>query len=64
MDEEMNDRIKAEMDQAQACARDSAPVIATMYVAFRREGLSFIESIFLAAVWMWTSQKAHPADNS
>jgi hypothetical protein len=64
MSEEERDELRAYIDQSQAAARDSAPIVATMYRSFRKEGLGFFESCFLAAAWIWTSNMRHPADDS
>jgi hypothetical protein len=61
MDKEHND-FRAEIDQAQASARDSVPVVTTMYRGFRKEGLGFMESVFLATVWIWVAGHKHLAD--
>lgn len=60
MDEENKDRLRAMLDQSQAAAKDSAPIVATMYRGFRKEGLNVLESSFLAAAWIWISNISHP----
>ena len=52
-DEGMDDALEGwELDQAQASARDTAPIVATMYRELRTQGLSVKESVSLAAAWI------------
>lgn len=60
----MNDGdLRAYLDQAEASAVDTAPIVATMYKEFRKQGLDLIEAAFLAAAWIWVCGQPHPADN-
>lgn len=58
-DFEWND-LQAGIEQAQAAARDVAPIMATAFRALKDQGLDTVEASFAAAAWMWTAEIDKP----
>ncbi len=55
---------RADLDQAQASAKDIAPIVATMYRELRNQGLGLHEAVFLAAAWVWNTSRPFPDDRN
>ncbi len=53
---------RADLNQARASARDTAPIVATMFSELRNQGLDMVEAAFLSAAWIRIAGMEFPGE--